>query len=139
MVFCFMIIDVWLQFRGTKILIYAVIAQTITVFFSILTVLLQFTYRGMLLLSPGDDVLDVHVVLLHMYMSYRSTCTCRTALHVHLKHHSPTTFGTLGYNKLTDVLTVRQTTQPFVYKRSAEVTINVNYRELSRKMRCYIL
>ncbi len=63
-------------------------------------------------LSPGDDVLDVHVVLLHMYMSYRSTCTCRTALHVHLKHHSPTTFGTLGYNKLIDVLTARQTTQP---------------------------
>ena len=102
-------------------------------------VVLYLSQKGTFLFPVHSYVPHVHVVLSHMHMSYCSTCTCRTALHVHLKHHSPTTFGTLGYNKLTDVLTVRQTSQPFVYKRSAEVAINVNYRELSRKMRCYIL
>ena len=40
---------------------------------------------------------DVHVVLLHMYMSYRSTCTCRTALHVHLKQRYTPRLHTLLY------------------------------------------
>ena len=35
--------------------------------------------------SVHNLVLDVHVKLYEMHMSYYPTCTCRTALHVHLK------------------------------------------------------
>ena len=35
--------------------------------------------------SVCNVVLDVHVKQSEMHMSYCSTCTCRTALHVHLK------------------------------------------------------
>ena len=35
--------------------------------------------------SVCNIVLDVHVKQSEMHMSYCSTCTCRTALHVHLK------------------------------------------------------
>ena len=48
-------------------------------------------------LSPGNIVLDVHVKLLHMHMSCCSTCTCRTALHVHLKQCYTPRLHTLLY------------------------------------------
>jgi len=40
-------------------------------------------------------VLHVHVSLLDMHMSYCSTCACRTALHVHVKHSYILTNGLL--------------------------------------------
>ena len=45
--------------------------------------------------SPGNVVLHVHVSLLDMHMSYCSTCACRTALHVHVKHSCILTNGLL--------------------------------------------
>ena len=45
-------------------------------------------------------VLHVHVSLLHMHMSYCSTCACRTALHVHVKHSCILTNRADALNKL---------------------------------------
>ena len=44
-------------------------------------------------------VLHVHVSLLHMHMSYCSTCACRTALHVHLKQCYTPRLHTLLYER----------------------------------------
>ena len=49
-------------------------------------------------------VLHVHVSLLHMYMSYCPTCTCRTALHVHLKQCYTPRLHTFLYETLCENL-----------------------------------
>ena len=47
--------------------------------------------------SVHNLVLDVHVKLYEMHMSYCPTCTCRTALHVHLKQRYTPRLHTLLY------------------------------------------
>ena len=44
-----------------------------------------FSQKGTFLFPVYSLVLHVHLKRYEMHMSYCSTCTCRTALHVHLK------------------------------------------------------
>jgi len=60
-------------------------------------VVLCLSQKGTFLSPVISLVLHVHVSLYHMYMSYCTTCTCRTALHVHLKQYYTPRLPTLLY------------------------------------------
>ena len=48
--------------------------------------------------SPGNVVLHVHVTQHDMHMWSSTTCTCRTALHVHVKQRFSTSFDRFVYD-----------------------------------------
>ena len=60
-------------------------------------VVLCLSQKGTFLFPVSSLVLHVHVSLYHMYLSYCTTCTCRTALHVHLKQYYTPRLPTLLY------------------------------------------
>jgi len=62
-------------------------------------IVLCLSQKGTLLFPVQSLVLDVHVKLHEMHMSYCSTCTCRTALHVHLKQRYTPRYHTLLYER----------------------------------------
>ena len=60
-------------------------------------VVLCLSQKGTFLSPVCSLVLDVHVKQHEMHMSYCPTCTCRTALHVHLKQCYTPRLPTLLY------------------------------------------
>lgn len=67
-------------------------------FVCLLTGILSLSRRGVLFFSPGNVVLHVHVTQHDMHMWSSTTCTCRTALHVHVKQRSSTSFDRFVYD-----------------------------------------
>ena len=62
-------------------------------------VVLCLSQKGMFLSPVCSIVLDVHVKQHEMHMSCCPTCTCRTALHVHLKQRYTPRLHTLLYER----------------------------------------
>ena len=60
-------------------------------------VVLCLSQKGTFLFPVHSLVLHVHVKLHEMHMSYCTRCTCRTALHVHLKQRYTPRLHTLLY------------------------------------------
>ena len=60
-------------------------------------IVLCLSQKGTFLSPVSSIVLHVHVKLHEMHMSYCTRCTCRTALHVHLKQRYTPRLHTLLY------------------------------------------